>query len=167
MEKILSGWIMQQQLKNPSRLLERLNDFYEHENSNVHRGAHTLAARATDAYEAARQTVSKFLHASSAQDIVFVRGATEAINLVAQSWAKYNILHGDEIVVSWLEHHANIVPWQVICTETGAKLRVIPVDSSGQILLRRICKIAWPLRRNLWQLPMYPMHWEQLHLWLI
>ena len=130
--------------QKPKQVIERLNDFYEHENSNVHRGAHTLAARATDAYEAARQTVSKFLHASSAQDIVFVRGATEGINVVAQSWAKYNILRDDEIVVSWLEHHANIVPWQVICAETGAKLRVIPVDSSGQILLDEYAKLLGP-----------------------
>jgi len=130
--------------QKPKRVIERLSYFYEHENSNVHRGAHTLAARATDAYESSRETVSKFLNASSAQEIVFVRGTTEAINLVAQSWGKYNIQQGDEIIISWLEHHANIVPWQMICTETGAILRVIPVDSSGQIMVDEYAKLLGP-----------------------
>lgn len=119
----------------PKQVIERLSYFYEHENSNIHRGAHTLAARATDAYEEARDIVSKFLHASSPKEIVFVRGATEAINLVAQSWGKANLQKDDEIIISCLEHHANIVPWQMITAITGAKLRIIPVDESGQLLL--------------------------------
>jgi cysteine desulfurase/selenocysteine lyase len=94
-----------------------------------------LAARATDAYEKARDTVARFINASSSDEIVFVRGSTEAINLVAQSWGRQNIGEGDEIIISWLEHHANIVPWQHLCKETGAILRVIPVDESGQVLL--------------------------------
>jgi cysteine desulfurase/selenocysteine lyase len=109
--------------------------YYEHENSNIHRAAHELAARATDAFEAARTKVARFIGASSSNDIVFVRGATEAINLVAQSWGRHNIGAGDEIVISHLEHHANIVPWQQLATDKGAKLRVIPVDDDGQILL--------------------------------
>jgi cysteine desulfurase/selenocysteine lyase len=100
-----------------------------------------LAARATDAYEGARATVQRFLGASSPEEIVFVRGATEAVNLVAQSWGRQNILSGDEIIISHLEHHANIVPWQQLASEKGARLRVIPVDDSGQILLDEYQKL--------------------------
>jgi cysteine desulfurase / selenocysteine lyase len=127
--------------QKPQAVLDRLTHFYAHENSNIHRAAHELAARATDAYESARATVQRFLGASSPQEIVFVRGATEAINLVAQSWGRQNILPGDEIVVSHLEHHANIVPWQQLVSEKGARLRVIPVDDSGQILLDEYQKL--------------------------
>ena len=121
--------------QKPQAVIDRLAYFYAHENSNVHRGAHELAARSTDAYEAARSKVARFIGASSAEEIIFVRGATEAINLVAQSWGRANIGAGDEIVVSHLEHHANIVPWQQLASEKGAKIRVIPVDDSGQVLL--------------------------------
>jgi cysteine desulfurase/selenocysteine lyase len=121
--------------QKPQAVIDRLAYFYAHENSNVHRAAHTLAARATDAYENARKIVARFLGASSADEIVFVRGATEAINLVAQAWGRQNIGAGDEIVISHLEHHANIVPWQMLAAEKGARLRVIPVDDQGQILL--------------------------------
>ncbi|MBC7953990.1 MAG: cysteine desulfurase [Rhodospirillaceae bacterium] len=121
--------------QKPRAVIERLAYFYEHENSNIHRAAHQLAARATDAYEAARETVRTFINAGSVDEIVFVRGTTEAINLVAQSWGRKNIGPGDEIVITWLEHHANIVPWQRLCAETGAKLRVVPVDDRGQVLL--------------------------------
>jgi cysteine desulfurase/selenocysteine lyase len=121
--------------QKPQAVIDRISYFYEHENSNIHRAAHELAARATDAYEDARNKVQHFLNASSAKEIVFVRGATEAINLVAKSWGRKHIGKDDEIVISWLEHHANIVPWQMLCAETGAKLRVIPVDDTGQILL--------------------------------
>jgi cysteine desulfurase / selenocysteine lyase len=125
----------------PQSVIDRLSFFYAHENSNIHRAAHTLAARATDAYEAAREKVRRFLNASSANEIIFVRGATEAINLVAQSWGRRNIQKDDEIVITWLEHHANIVPWQMLCAEKGAKLRVAPVDNSGQILLEEYEKL--------------------------
>jgi cysteine desulfurase/selenocysteine lyase len=121
--------------QKPRAVIDRLSHFYAHENSNVHRAAHQLAARATDAYEAARETVRRFLNASSAREIVFVRGTTEGINLIAQSWGRRNIGKDDEIVITWLEHHANIVPWQMLCAEKGAKLRVAPVDDSGQVLL--------------------------------
>ena len=121
--------------QKPQEVIDRLTRFYSHENSNVHRGAHELAARATDAYEDARASVASFLGAPSPGDIVFARGTTEAINLVAQSWGRAQVHAGDEIVVSCLEHHANIVPWQLLAEERGAKLRVIPVDDSGQIIL--------------------------------
>ena len=121
--------------QKPQAVIDRLAYFYAHENSNIHRAAHALAARATDAYEAARNKVAAFLGAGSSDAIVFVRGATEAINLVAKAWGDQNIGEGDEIVVSLLEHHANIVPWQQLAARKGAKIRVIPVDDSGQILL--------------------------------
>lgn len=121
--------------QKPISVIERLKYFYEHENSNIHRAAHELAARATDAYEEAREKCRAFLNAASTNEIVFVRGATEAINLVAQSWGRQHIQAGDEIIVSWLEHHANIVPWQRLATEKGAVLRVIPVDDDGQVIL--------------------------------
>jgi len=127
--------------QKPQAVIDRLAHFYRHENSNIHRAAHELAARATDAYEGARKTVARFIGAGSHRDIVFVRGATEAINLVAKSWGKANIHRGDEIVISHLEHHANIVPWQQLIAETGAVLRVIPVDDSGQILLEEYAKL--------------------------
>ncbi|MGI6746771.1 MAG: family 2A encapsulin nanocompartment cargo protein cysteine desulfurase [Anaerovoracaceae bacterium] len=127
--------------QKPTHVIERLKYYYLHENSNVHRGAHTLAARATDAYESAREKVSNFLHASSSREIIFVRGATEGINLIAQTYGKQNIRKGEEIIISQLEHHANIVPWQMLCEETGAILRVIPVDSSGQIILDEYNKL--------------------------
>jgi len=121
--------------QKPQAVIDRLGFYYAHENSNVHRGAHTLAARSTDAYEAARDKVRRFLNAGSTKEIVFVRGTTEGINLVAQSWGRRNVREGDEIVVTWLEHHANIVPWQQLCSATGAKLRVAPVDDNGDIKL--------------------------------
>jgi len=121
--------------QKPQSVIDRLSYFYQHENSNIHRAAHELAARATDAYEGARDKIAKFLNASSSDEIVFVRGTTEAINLVAKSWGKKHIGEGDEILITHLEHHANIVPWQMLCAETGAKLRVAPVDEDGQVLL--------------------------------
>jgi cysteine desulfurase/selenocysteine lyase len=127
--------------QKPRVVIERLTHFYEHENSNIHRGAHELAARATDAYEGARDAVAGFLGAPSSDDIVFVRGTTEAINLVAQSWGRANVGPNDEILISHLEHHANIVPWQQLAAERGALLRVIPVDDSGQILLDEYRKL--------------------------
>jgi len=121
--------------QKPQAVIDRLAYFYQHENSNIHRAAHELAARATDAYEGARDKVARFIKAGSADEIIFVRGATEAINLVANTWGRQNIEAGDEIVVSHLEHHANIVPWQELAQEKGAKIRVIPVDEHGQLLL--------------------------------
>ncbi|WP_209022584.1 family 2A encapsulin nanocompartment cargo protein cysteine desulfurase [Rhodocyclus gracilis] len=119
----------------PQAVIDRLAYFYTHENSNIHRAAHELAARATDAYEGARSKVARFIGAASPDEVIFVRGATEAINLVAKTWGRQNIGEGDEIIVSLLEHHANIVPWQQLAAETGARIRVIPVDDKGQLLL--------------------------------
>ncbi|WP_174923107.1 family 2A encapsulin nanocompartment cargo protein cysteine desulfurase, partial [Burkholderia metallica] len=125
----------------PQAVIDRLAYFYAHENSNIHRAAHALAGRATDAYEHARETVQRFIGASSPDEIVFVRGTTEAINLIAKTWGVQNVGEGDEIVVSHLEHHANIVPWQQLAAQKGATLRVIPVDDSGQVLLDEYRKL--------------------------
>ena len=121
--------------QKPQPVIDRLAYYYEHENSNVHRAAHTLAARSTDAYEDARKKVARFINAADSGEIVWVRGTTEAINLVANAWGKKNVGAGDEILITWLEHHANIVPWQMLCNATGATLKVAPVDDSGQIIL--------------------------------
>jgi cysteine desulfurase/selenocysteine lyase len=130
--------------QKPQSVIDRISWFYEHENSNIHRAAHEMAARATDAYEDARQKSAKFLNAPSSQEIIFVRGATEGINLIAKSWGKRHIQKGDEIIVSTIEHHANIVPWQQLAQENGAVLRVIPVDDDGQILLDEYEKLLGP-----------------------
>ncbi|MGA2529700.1 MAG: family 2A encapsulin nanocompartment cargo protein cysteine desulfurase [Acidimicrobiales bacterium] len=121
--------------QKPQVVIDRMAHFYSHENSNIHRSAHSLAARSSDAYENARSTVADFLGAASAGNIVFTRGTTEAINLVAQSWGPQHLGPEDEIVISHLEHHANIVPWQQLAAKTGARLKVIPVDDDGQVLL--------------------------------
>jgi cysteine desulfurase/selenocysteine lyase len=121
--------------QKPQAVIDRLVEFYSRENSNIHRAAHELAARATDAYENARRTVARFIGAGSSEQVVFVRGTTEAINLVAKAWGPANIRAGDEIVISHLEHHANIVPWQMLAQQTGAVIKVIPVDEDGQLLL--------------------------------
>ena len=133
--------------QKPQSVIDRISYFYEHENSNVHRAAHEMAARATDAYESAREKTRRFLNAGSTREIVFVRGATEAINLVAQSWGRHNIQKDDEIVLTWMEHHANIVPWQMLCAEKGARLRIAPVDDSGQVLLDEYEKLLNPRTR--------------------
>ncbi|MHC6201652.1 SufS family cysteine desulfurase [Breznakiellaceae bacterium SP9] len=127
--------------QRPRQVIERLVYYYEHENSNVHRAAHDLAARSTDAYEAARDTVARFIGAPSTDTIVFVRGTTEGINLAAQAYVKQFLRLGDEIILTMLEHHANIVPWQLIAEETGAVLRVAPIDSSGQIILSEYSRL--------------------------
>jgi cysteine desulfurase/selenocysteine lyase len=127
--------------QKPNAVIDRISYFYRHENSNVHRGAHELAARSTDAYEAARETTAKFLGAPSKDNIVFVRGTTEGINLAAQSYVKPLLSPGDEIILTHLEHHANIVPWQMIAQETGALIKVAPVDDTGQIILPEYARL--------------------------
>jgi cysteine desulfurase/selenocysteine lyase len=130
--------------QKPNAVIDRLSAFYRHENSNIHRAAHTLAARATDAYESAREKSRRFLNASSNREIIFVRGTTEGINLVAQSWGRRNVYEGDEVVITWLEHHANIVPWQMLCSEKGARLRVAPVNDRGEVILEEYEKLLGP-----------------------
>lgn len=127
--------------QKPQAMMDAEAAFYRHINANVHRGVHTLSQRATDAYEAAREKVRSFIKASSTQEIVFVRGTTEAINLVAQSYARPRLGDGDNIIVSAMEHHSNIVPWQMACAQTGAELRVAPVNDQGEIDLDMFGKL--------------------------
>jgi cysteine desulfurase/selenocysteine lyase len=121
--------------QKPQAVIDRLVHYYSHEYSNVHRAAHELAARSTDAYESAREKVQRFIGAGSAEEIVFVRGTTEAVNLVAASYGRKFLGEGDEIVLSTLEHHSNIVPWQFLAEQVGAVIRVVPVTDRGEVLL--------------------------------
>ncbi len=119
--------------QRPRAVIDTISRYYEHDHANIHRGVHTLSQRATDAYEGARDTVRRFINARDTKEIVFVRGTTEAINLVAQSYARPSLTAGDEILISALEHHANIVPWQLVCEQTGATLKVIPITTAGEV----------------------------------
>jgi cysteine desulfurase/selenocysteine lyase len=125
----------------PQSVLDATSAFYGRDNSNIHRAAHTLAGRSTDLFESGREKVRQFLGAGDAKEIVFVRGTTEAINLVAQSYGRQNIGEGDEIILSVLEHHANIVPWQLLAQQTGAKIRVIPANDRGELILEEVPKL--------------------------
>jgi cysteine desulfurase/selenocysteine lyase len=124
--------------QKPIQVIEAIDHYYREDNANVHRGVHKLSQRATDKYEGARETVRQFINAKSDKEVIYVRGATEAINLVAQSYARPRLKAGDEILISHLEHHANIVPWQMVCEQTGATLKVIPMLSSGELDLSQI-----------------------------
>jgi cysteine desulfurase / selenocysteine lyase len=130
--------------QKPQIVIDRLSYFYAHENSNIHRAAHELAARATDAYEEARDTVRRFIGASKSEEVIFLRGTTEAINLVAYAWGGKHLGPGDEIVITHLEHHANIVPWQLVSQQTGAILRVAPVDDAGNLLMSEFEDLLGP-----------------------
>ncbi len=121
--------------QKPVQVIEAVDQYYRLDNANVHRGVHRLSQRATDAYEGARSKIRGFLNATSDKEIIFVRGATEAINLVAQSFVRPQLQAGDEILISYLEHHANIVPWQMVCEQTGATLKIIPMTESGELNL--------------------------------
>lgn len=125
--------------QKPNQVIDAISDHYRNHNANVHRGVHTLSEEATEAYEGARRKVANFVNAGDSRQIVFVKNATEAINLVAFSWGKANIKKGDEILLTEMEHHSNLVPWQQLAKETGAKLKFIPVDSDG-ILQKRALK---------------------------
>lgn len=119
--------------QKPRRVIEVLDSYYRSYNSNIHRGVHTLSELATDAYEGAREKVQHFINADSLKEIIFVRGTTEGINLVAQSYGRSKLRAGDEIIISTMEHHSNIVPWQLVCEQTGAVLKVIPINDAGEL----------------------------------
>ena len=121
--------------QKPNVVIEALEHYYYMDNANVHRGVHELSERATDAYEGARETIRQFLNATSIKEIVYTSGTTEAINLVAYSWASHNIKSGDEILITEMEHHSNIVPWQLICQQTGAVLKVAPINDCGELIM--------------------------------
>ncbi|MBI2118583.1 MAG: cysteine desulfurase [Elusimicrobia bacterium] len=127
--------------QKPLAVIEAIHHYYSSENSNIHRGVHYLSEQATLAYEGAREKIRDFIGAKETSEIIFVRGATEGINLIAQTYGRKFIGSGDEIVISTLEHHSNIVPWQILCEQVGAKLRVIPIDDKGELLIEDLKKI--------------------------
>lgn len=127
--------------QKPTAVIRSLEQYYTSENANIHRGIYYLSQQATNAYEGARAKVRQFINARSNEEIIFVRGATEGINLVAQSYGRTYLRKGDEIVISAMEHHSNIVPWQMLCDETGARLRVAPINDAGEILMEEYEKL--------------------------
>ena len=135
--------------QRPVQVIEAVAEYYRRDHANVHRGVHVLSQRATDAFEGAREKVRRFIKAASTKEVIFTRGTTEAINLVAQSWGRANLGAGDEVVITHLEHHANIVPWQMVCQQTGATLKVIPMTPSGEIDLDAARGIVGPRTRML------------------
>jgi cysteine desulfurase/selenocysteine lyase len=120
--------------QKPNAVIDAISDLYRHDYANIHRGVHTLSVRSTDKFESARSKVKDFINAASEKEIIFVRGATEAINLVAQSYGRANIKAGDEILITAMEHHSNIVPWQLLCEQTGAVLKVVPISLKGELI---------------------------------
>jgi cysteine desulfurase / selenocysteine lyase len=130
--------------QKPEPVIEAICDYYRHDNANIHRGVHLLAQRATDAFEQTRNNVRRFLNAADAREIVFVRGATEGINLVAQTYGRAHLQADDEILITAMEHHSNIVPWQIVCEQTGASLRVAPIDDRGELVLEEFEKLVGP-----------------------
>lgn len=130
--------------QKPQVVIDALVNYYTGYNANIHRGIHTLAEEATAAFEATRNTAQAFINASSREEIIFTRGTTEGINLVAATWGRQNIKAGDEIIISGMEHHSNIVPWQVLCEEKGAVLKVIPVDDNGELIWEEFLKLLSP-----------------------
>ncbi|HTU21357.1 MAG TPA: SufS family cysteine desulfurase [Gemmataceae bacterium] len=127
--------------QKPQAVLDAIQHYYSHDNANIHRAVHLLSQRATRAYEEARQKVCRYLGAAEPREIIFTRGATEGINLVSQSWGRSNLRAGDEIILSAMEHHSNIVPWQILCEQTGAVLRVVPISDDGEFLLNEYEKL--------------------------
>jgi cysteine desulfurase / selenocysteine lyase len=130
--------------QKPLSVIKAIENYYRHDNSNIHRGVHALSERATEAYEKVRVAVQKFLNAADSKEIIFVRGTTEGINLVAQTYGRKNVGAGDEVLISALEHHSNIVPWQMLCEEKGARLRVAPINDRGELLLDEFEKLLGP-----------------------
>ena len=127
--------------QKPQPVIDALVNYYTQYNANIHRGIHTLAEEATAAFEATRDTVQQFIHAASREEIIFTRGTTEGINLVANTWGRQNIKAGDEIIISTMEHHSNIVPWQILCEEKGAVLKIIPINDRGELLMAEYKKL--------------------------
>jgi cysteine desulfurase / selenocysteine lyase len=133
--------------QKPLKVIESLSHYYRELNANIHRGVHTLSQKATEVYEAARRRVQRFIHAQDSREIVFVRGTTEAINLVAQSYGRARFKPGDEILISAMEHHSNIVPWQLLAQQTGAMLKVIPINDAGELILEAYERLLGPRTR--------------------
>lgn len=130
--------------QKPRRVLDRMARYYEQENANVHRGVHTLSQEATDRYEGARELIREYINAETSNEVIYTRGSTEAINLVASTYGRTNVGEGDEVVISALEHHSNIVPWQMLCEEKGARLKIIPVNDAGEVEVNALPELLSP-----------------------
>ena len=130
--------------QKPQSVIDAIVGYYESSNANIHRGVHYLSEKATEDFEQTRQAVQRFVNAAEAREIIFVRGTTEAINLVAQTFGRANVGAGDEVVITAMEHHSNIVPWQLLCEEKGAKLRVAPINDRGELILEEYAKLLTP-----------------------
>ena len=133
--------------QKPQAVIDRMLRYYHEENANIHRGVHALSVAATDAYDAARERLRRFINAAETREIVFVRGTTEAINLVAATYGRSHVGAGDEVVISEMEHHSNIVPWQMLCEEKGARVRVVPITESGELQLEAYARLLGPRTR--------------------
>jgi cysteine desulfurase/selenocysteine lyase len=130
--------------QKPKAVIEAITRYYERDNANIHRGVHYLSERATAEFEAARKTTQSFLHARRPEEVIFVRGTTEAINLVAQTYGRAHVSAGDEVLITAMEHHSNIVPWQLLCNEKGAHLRVAPINDDGELILEEFERLLGP-----------------------
>jgi cysteine desulfurase/selenocysteine lyase len=128
--------------QKPRQVLDALDQYYLHANANIHRATHLLSERATEAYEGTRAVVKRFINAADTREVVFTKGCTEGINLVASSWGRSNLRPGDEVLLTWMEHHSNIVPWQLVCEQTGATLKVCPITDRGELDLKRLRSAA-------------------------
>ena len=133
--------------QRPRQVIDAVTHYEEHDHANIHRGVHTLSQRATDAFEGARKRIAGFINAASERETIFTRGTTEAINLVAQAYARPRLQPGDQVLITWMEHHSNIVPWQMVCEQTGAKLLVAPIDERGQLRMDEFERLLGPRTR--------------------
>jgi cysteine desulfurase/selenocysteine lyase len=133
--------------QRPRQVIDAVSHYEEHDHANIHRGVHTLSQRATEAFEGARRRIAAFINAASERELIFTRGTTEAINLVAQAYARPRLQPGDEILITWMEHHSNIVPWQQVCEQTGARLVVVPIDERGQLRMDEYERLLGPRTR--------------------
>ena len=135
--------------QKPKSVINSVNEYYKKTNSNIHRGVHTLSQEATEKYENARMKIAKFINSTTEKEIIFVRGATEAINLVANSYVRPLLQPNDQIIITEMEHHANIVPWQIVCKEKEAELKILPMNSKGELIVDELEKII-TRKQNLW-----------------
>ncbi|MGB5622802.1 MAG: cysteine desulfurase [Gammaproteobacteria bacterium] len=133
--------------QRPRQVIDAVTHYEEHDHANIHRGVHTLSQRATDAFEGARKRIAGFINAASERETIFTRGTTEAINLVAQAYARPRLRPGDQVLITWMEHHSNIVPWQMVCEQTGAELVVAPIDKRGQLRMDEFERLLGPRTR--------------------
>ena len=130
--------------QKPTSVIEAVSNYYRLDNSNVHRGVHTLGTRATDAYEGAREKIRKFINAKSTQEIIYTRGTTTALNLVASSYGRANLGEGDEIIITYMEHHSNLIPWQQVAKQTGATLKYFPLQEDGTLSIEDVRSTITP-----------------------